>query len=100
MASSHVAVDEKRLADLCRRHGVRRLAVFGSAARGEMRPGSDIDLLVEFLPGQHVGLRFITFQDELSRLFGREVDLSTPGFLSPHFRGLVIAAAVPIYEAA
>jgi uncharacterized protein len=100
MANSHLEVDEKQLADLCRSHGVRRLAVFGSAARGETRPGSDLDLLVEFLPGQHVGLRFITLQDELSRLFDREVDLNTPGFLSPHFRGRVLAAAVPIYEAA
>lgn len=99
MANSDLAVDEKRLADLCRRHGVRRLAVFGSAARGDSGPESDLDLLVEFLPGQRVGLRFITLQDDLSRLFDREVDLNTPGFLSPHFRSRVLADAVPIYEA-
>jgi len=43
-------VDEAKLADLCRRYQVRELSLFGSAARGEMRPDSDIDLLVEFLP--------------------------------------------------
>ena len=43
-------VDETALAELCRRYRVRELSVFGSAARGEMRSDSDIDLLVEFLP--------------------------------------------------
>ncbi len=46
-----LSFDRKRLADLCRRHGIRRLSGFGSAARGEMLPDSDIDLLVEFIPG-------------------------------------------------
>ena len=49
-------VDEAQLADLCRRYQVRELSLFGSAARGEMRPDSDIDLLVEFLPNAEVGL--------------------------------------------
>jgi uncharacterized protein with HEPN domain len=44
-----VEVDKNRLAETCRRYGVRELSVFGSAARGEARPDSDIDLLVEFL---------------------------------------------------
>ncbi|HOC41393.1 MAG TPA: nucleotidyltransferase family protein [Thermoanaerobaculales bacterium] len=99
MAIRHFKVDQERLARLCRRHGVRRLAVFGSVARGDSDPESDLDLLVEFLPGQRVGLRFITLQDELSHLFDREVDLSTPGFLSPHFRQRVLVDALPIYEA-
>jgi predicted nucleotidyltransferase len=95
-----LSFDRKRLADLCRRHGIRRLSVFGSAARGEMLPDSDIDLLVEFIPGHRVGLQFIAIQDELSVLVGREVDLNTPGFLSPHFRDRVTSEAIPIYEAA
>jgi len=51
-----VEVDEISLADLCRRYQARELAVFGSAARGEARADSDIDLLVEFLPEAHIGL--------------------------------------------
>ncbi len=94
------AFDRHRLVELCRRHGIRRLAVFGSAARGEMLPDSDIDLLVEFIPGRRVGLRFFAVQEELSHLVGREVDLNTPAFLSPHFRDRVTAEAIPIYEAA
>ena len=71
-----------------------------SAARGDLSPDSDIDLLVEFIPGHRVGLQFIAIQDELSILVGREVDLNTPGFLSPHLRARVAAEAIPIYEAA
>ena len=100
MGTPPLAVDHERLATLCRRHGIRRLALFGSGARGELRPDSDVDLLVEFLPGTTVGLRFITIQDELAALVGRDVDLCTPGFLSPHFRERVIEEALPLYEAA
>ena len=93
-------LDHDRLAELCRRHGIARLALFGSAARGQLEPESDIDLLVEFVPGRRVGLRFITVQEELAALLGRKVDLSTRAFLSPYFRDRVVAEAVPLYEAA
>lgn len=92
--------DRQALEGLCRRHGVRRLALFGSALRGELGPESDIDILVDFKPGTAVGLRFITIQAELSTLFGRKVDLLTAGFLSPHFRPRVLREALPLYEAA
>ncbi len=100
MATLDLSIDQEQLGELCRHHKIRRLALFGSAARGEMRPDSDVDLLVEFLPGTTVGLRFITIQDELAALLGRQVDLCTPGFLSPHFRERVLEEAVPLYEAA
>ena len=93
-------VDRVRLEEVCRRHGISRLAVFGSAARGELGTESDIDLLVEFVPGRRVGLRFITVQEELRALLGRKVDLNTRAFLSPHIRDHVEADAVPLYEAA
>lgn len=94
------AIDRERIANLCRRHGIRRLSLFGSALRGELAPGSDLDVLVEFLPGTAVGLRFITIQDELTDLFGRPVDLNTPSFLSRHFRERVLHEARALYEAA
>ena len=93
-------LDQQRLAELCQQHGISRLALFGSAIRGELGPDSDLDVLVEFIPGHEPGLRFIAIQDELSHLVGREVDLNTPGFLSPHFRDRVTAEAIPLYEAA
>ena len=95
-----LSFDRPALRSLCRRYGIRRLAVFGSAIRGELERGSDLDILVEFEPGIAVGLRFITLQAELSDLFGRRVDLVTAGFLSPHFRPRVVQEAVPLYEAA
>lgn len=100
MAPQALVIDRDALAALCRRHGIRRLALFGSALRGELRPDSDLDILVEFEPGRSVGLRFITIQNELTTLFGRPVDLSTAGFLSPHFRQRVLDEAMPLYEAA
>mgnify|MGYP001814692524 CR=1 FL=1 len=100
MATASLSIDRQQLGELCERHQIRRLALFGSASRGQVRADSDIDLLVEFLPGTTVGLRFITIQDELATLLGREVDLCTPDFLSPHFRERVLAEAVPLYEAA
>lgn len=93
-------LDLDRLAELCRRHGISRLSLFGSAARGQLEAESDIDLLVEFVAGRRVGLRFITVQDELQALLGRKVDLNTRAFLSPYFRDRVEAEAVPLYEAA
>ena len=98
--SPNVHVDHVGLSDVCRRFQVRRAALFGSVLRDDFGPTSDIDVLVEFVPGATIGLDFITLQDELSRLFGRSVDLNTPGFLSPHFRGRILSEAVPIYEAA
>lgn len=94
------AIDRDQLAEFCREHGIARLSLFGSAARDQLGPDSDIDVLVEFVIGRHVGLRFITVQEELQALLGRKVDLNTPSFLSPHIRDRVEAKAVPIYEAA
>ena len=92
--------DREDLAALCRRHHIRRLAMFGSVLRGEDDRSSDLDILIEFEPGGAAGLRFITIQDELSAIFRRRVDLNTPTFLSRHFRDRVLADAVPLYEAA
>lgn len=86
--------------EFCRRNGLRRLAIFGSALRDDFGPKSDIDVLVEFEPGQRVGLRFFAMQDELSRMLGRKVDLNTPGFISRYFRDQVMAEARNLYVAA
>ncbi|OGO38844.1 MAG: hypothetical protein A2147_08200 [Chloroflexi bacterium RBG_16_57_8] len=67
----------------CRRHHIIRLSLFGSVLREDFRPGSDVDVLVEFEPGKTPGFSFIDIQDELSNMIGRKVDLNTPGDLSP-----------------
>jgi len=84
----------------CRAHGIRRLALFGSVLRNDFTDESDIDVLVEFLPGVRVGLAFIRLQDELSELLGRPVDLNTPGSLSRYFRDEVLQEAEDLYVAA
>src|SRR3954452_18845021 len=88
------------LAEICRRYGVRRLALFGSALRDDFGPASDVDLLVEFQPGTRTGLAFFGLQDELSAAIGRTVDLNTAGFLGPRILPAVLAEAQPLYVAA
>ncbi len=98
--SPNVAIDREALAEFCRRHGIRRLAVFGSALRDDFGPHSDVDVLVEFETGRTPGLAFFAMQDDLSRMFGRVVDLHTPRSLSRDFRDQVLAEAQDQYVAA
>lgn len=97
----HLAPDPAALAELCRRRAIRRLSVFGSTARGENRPDSDIDLLVEFEPGATPGLLgMAAIEEELSTLLpARRVDLRTAEELSQHFRGEVVRTSKPLYAA-
>ncbi len=89
------------LAAFCRARGIRRLGLFGSALRGELRPDSDIDLLVEFESGRTPGLLSLAeFEFELEGLLGREVELRTPSDLSRYFRDEVAASARVLYDAA
>ncbi|HEY6237016.1 MAG TPA: nucleotidyltransferase domain-containing protein [Candidatus Elarobacter sp.] len=62
--------------------GIRRAALFGSTARGDANPDSDVDVLVVLDPDAHVGLvRFVALRDHLRQLFGRDVDLVSRGAL-------------------
>jgi predicted nucleotidyltransferase len=97
-----MALDISRdaLAALCRRHHIRRLSLFGSILKGTERPDSDIDLLVEFIPGREPGLiGLAAIELELSSLSGRRIDLRTPEDLSEHFRRDVVRAAEVQYAA-
>jgi uncharacterized protein len=96
---SRIAIDRERLAGFCRRNHIRRLALFGSVLRDDFGPDSDVDVLVEFEPGHVPGLRFFALERELSEILGRRVDLNTPSFLSPYFRGQVLAEAEVQYVA-
>ncbi len=85
-AASKIHVPQDAIADFCRRHAIRKLALFGSVLRDDFRPDSDVDVLVEFEAGHVPGLAFFAMQEELSRLLQREVEMHTPAFLSPYFR--------------
>jgi uncharacterized protein len=89
-----------RIEAFCRRNGIRRLALFGSVLRDDFSPESDVDVLVEFHAGVHVGLGFFRMEQELAELLGRKVDLNTPGFISSHFRDDVLNKAKVLYDAA
>lgn len=91
---AQVEVPRERLAEFCKRHHIRKLALFGSVLRGEFDSESDVDVLVEFEPGHTPGLALIRLEDELAEIFGgRKVDLVTPKFLNRRIRDRVLAEA-------
>ena len=95
-------ISQTKLAALCRKYGIARLSLFGSASRNELKPGSDVDLMVEFLPDSRASLFDIAqMQDEFSAaLGGRKVDIATPEILrNPFRRESIVADLKPIYEA-
>ena len=83
------------LAEACRKHHVRKLALFGSVLRADFGPASDVDVLVEFEAGHVPGyLRLHSLEQELSRLFGgRRIDLLTFSGLNARIRERVLASA-------
>ena len=100
LAFGDTHVDSASIAEVCRRYSVKELSLFGSAVRGEMRPESDIDIMVEFEPGVRVGLiKFESLVDELAALAGRRVDLVTKRGLKPWVRPEVLRDARVIYAA-
>jgi len=94
-----VQFNRKRLASLCRENRVERLRIFGSAARGEDRPDSDLDLLVDFqVP---VGFfELIELEEQLTAFFGRPVDLLTEPGLSPYLRDSILSRTEVLFDAA
>jgi predicted nucleotidyltransferase len=73
---NHFQIPQDRIADFCRRHRIRKLALFGSVLREDFRPDSDVDVLVEFEPEAHYGLfDLVDIQSELEGILGRKVDL-------------------------
>ena len=95
-----IRADSSRLAEFCRRHGIRRLAFFGSVLRDDFRPDSDVDVLVEFEPGKVPGYAFFDIQDELSKLLGRRADMHAPDALNDYIRDRVLREAQEVYDAA
>jgi predicted nucleotidyltransferase len=79
---------------LAERYGAYNVRVFGSVARGEAGPTSDVDLLVDLRPG--VGLEYIALWQDLQDLLGREVDLVTEQALPPYLRPRVLREAMPL----
>jgi hypothetical protein len=95
---------EEEIGQLCRRHRVKSLSVFGSALGESFDPGtSDVDLLVEFeeMPPRDRAEHFFGLQEDLENLLGLPVDLVEPGPIrNPYFRHAVEASRVLLFEAA
>ncbi len=86
--------------DFVARHGIKRLALYGSVLRDDFGPASDIDILVEFLPGCTPGLlQLAQMELDLEATTGRQVELRTYEDLSRHFRDRVATTARVVYAA-
>jgi predicted nucleotidyltransferase len=97
---SGLVLPAERIAEVCRRYQVHELAVFGSAAREDLRPDSDIDLLVEFEPEARIGLfKFAELSGQVEGLLGRKVDLVTKPGLKPWIRPHVLRDLQIVYAA-
>ena len=91
------AIREHRseILDRASQHGARNVRVFGSAARGDAGPASDVDLLVEMDPGRSL-LDFVGLWQELEDLFGLKVDLVSEGGISPYLREQILSEAIAL----
>ncbi len=96
-----VKIPKKQIADFCQRWKVRQFALFGSVLREDFRPDSDIDVLVSFTPDAPWSLfDFVTMQDELEKLFGREVDfVEKEGLRNPFRKQNILKSMKVIYDA-
>jgi hypothetical protein len=98
MIPDRLRIPSHLIESFCQKHHIRSLAIFGSYARNNFRPDSDIDVLVDFEPGHTPGFDFFLLEVELSKLLGRKVDLQTANFLSPVIRHSALSEAVTVYE--
>jgi predicted nucleotidyltransferase len=101
---AEVAARRRELEDLCRRFGVRRLDLFGSAARDDFDPArSDLDFLVEFdrdTPGAFSFATYFDLKEALEALFGRSVDLVEAGAIrNPYLRESIRKSQEPVFVA-
>ena len=97
---ARIPVDRDKIGEFCRKHHIRKLAIFGSALREDFGPESDVDVLVEFEPGHVPGLAFFGMEMALSEILARKVDLNPPQFLSPYYRERVKEEAEVQFEQA
>jgi len=95
-------IQQDDLTAFCRRHHITWLAVFGSVLRDDFGPASDVDVIVEFAPGQTPSLfGMYDLEQELSGLLsGRPVDLGTKRALNRWIKDRVLAEARVLYDAA
>lgn len=94
--------DQRLLSKICRKHGVKKMSLFGSGARGELRPDSDVDLMVEFKRTRKTSsFGVVTMQEELSAVFGnRTIQITSPAILHNPYRRRSIEPDLKVLYAA
>jgi predicted nucleotidyltransferase len=98
---AELGVSRETIADFCRRWNIREFAIFGSAARGEIRADNPVEVMVEFEPGARPrGLKFMRPIIELEDLFGRPVELMEKGPIENPFRRKAILRDLKVLYAA
>ena len=95
--TSGITLPDDKIAEICRKYKIREMAVFGSAARGDLRPGSDVDILVDLRPDARLGWEFFGIAEELESILGRHVDLGTKDSLKAHAKTSALRDAVVVY---
>ena len=96
---SGLYLPDEKIAAICRKYRIREMSVFGSAARGDAGPDSDVDVLVDLEPDARLGWEFFGIAEELEGVLGRHVDLGTKDSLKPYARPSALREALIIYAA-
>ena len=98
MTMADFILDKNLLEEVCKKNQVEFLGVFGSVARGEDQPGSDVDVLVRFSPQVKIGyFKLYDIEQEIARSFGKKIDLVTQDALSPYIKDRVYSELQPLY---
>ncbi len=98
-AAEYLSVDPEELGRLCRLFGIAELSVFGSVARHEDGPDSDVDLLYTLDPDSELGWAIEELNDQLAVALGRQVDLVSKKYLNRLLRDQILRDAVIVYAA-
>lgn len=88
---------KKKIVPILKRQGVTKAALFGSAARGEMKKGSDVDVLVKLKKGKSL-FDFVGLKLELEEKLDKKVDLVSYGAIKPRLRNIILKDEKIIYE--
>ena len=98
--NTQIAVDREKVAELCRRHGIRKLSLFGSVLRDDFRPDSDVDLLVVWKPDARRNMfQLARVEEEFSEVFGgRKIDLVSEAHVYHRLRDRILSSAEVVYD--
>lgn len=93
-----IAVDKKTLSELCEKHRIHKLCIFGSAVRDDFNDDSDVDLLIDWEPGYSPGWDILDVENDFAAFFGRDVDLVNRKYIKETIRDRVLREAKVQYE--